>query len=188
MYGCTSIDGVMLRTRDKKFTPNEVILFDTHAEVILYNVKNIECARALVSLDKVDIIKKYAWSAYLRDRSCYAMTRVNGKTTKMHNLLFSPPDGMICDHINRNGLDNRNENIRFATHQENLFNAGPKKNNKSGYQGVYWNPANKNWRSRIKVNGKPIELGSFINLYDAIAARKAAEVKYFGEFAPADVN
>lgn len=185
MYGEINIDGVPYRTRDKKFTRNEIIIYETHAEVILYNKNNIECARAMVSLDKLEEVRKYAWCAYIRERSSYAVTSINGSSVKMHNILFNPPDGYVCDHIDRNGFNNQNDNIRFCTRQQNSFNVGPKKNNKSGYQGVYWNPALSKWRANIRVNGKAIFLGCYVELDDAIAARKAAEVTYFGEYAPA---
>lgn len=50
--------------------------------------------------------------------------------------------------------------------------------NKSGYHGVIWDLNNNNWRARIGVEGKTLNLGSFTDKQDAIAARKAAEVKY----------
>lgn len=184
MYFEKNINGKILRARDKKFTPNKILLYDEYAEIILYNVKNIECARALISLDKVELARQYAWSAYLRDRSCYAITKINGTTVKMHNILFNPPSGLVCDHINQNGLDNRNENIRFCTHQQNSFNVSYSKNCTSGCRGVHWNSKNNKWRARIKFNGRSIEIGSFDILEDAIAARKAAEIEYFGEYAP----
>ena len=38
------------------------------------------------------------------------------------------------------------------------------------------------WRAEIKINIKTIYLGFFNNKDDAIAARKSAEEKYFGEY------
>ena len=62
------------------------------------------------------------------------------------------------------------------------MNANLSKNNTSGYTGVTWHKLSQKWQSEIRVDGKKIYLGLFINLEDAIEARKQAEIKYFGEF------
>jgi hypothetical protein len=174
----------ILHTRKSNRVPNEIIIYDDYAEVILYSHKNIECARTKVSLNKLDIVRRYKWCVYLRDRSCYAMTTVNGNTAKMHNVLFVPPENMICDHRDGNGLNNRDDNVRVCTPLQNSRNVGPKKNNKSGIAGVYWNKANKKWRARIKVNYVSIDLGCYENLEDARQARLDGELEHYGEFSP----
>jgi hypothetical protein len=80
------------------------------------------------------------------------------------------------DHINGIRDDNRIENLREATAQEN--NAFLRKNNKSGIAGVRWYSKTKKWMAYIRVNYKMIYLGYFCSKDLAAAARKAAEVKY----------
>jgi len=87
------------------------------------------------------------------------------------------PDGQI-DHINGNGLDNRIENLRDVSQKENLRNCRHQSNNTSGAMGVEWNPLNKNWRARIKVDGRTVSLGSYKSIEDAKKARKEAEATY----------
>ena len=60
--------------------------------------------------------------------------------------------------------------------------------NKSGYTGVRWRADRNKWTSVICVNGKNISLGHHTHVEDAIAARKEAEVKYFGDFARKEVG
>lgn len=51
-------------------------------------------------------------------------------TTSMHHFIFGkPPQGMVVDHINRNPLDNRKENLRFTTAFVNARNAETFNNN-----------------------------------------------------------
>ena len=79
-------------------------------------------------------------------------------------------------------LDNRINNIRLATNNQNGKNLKIKSNNKSGYSGVFFDKDNNKWRANIKVNYKQIYLGRFNLIEDAILARKNAEIKYYGEW------
>jgi len=91
-----------------------------------------------------------------------------------HLILGKPLIGYEIDHINHNTLDNRKQNLRFATRSQNGMN------NKS--KGYSWHKSNNKWRVRITTNHKSIFLGYFINEQDAINARKKAEQTYFGEY------
>lgn len=44
------------------------------------------------------------------------------KTIYLHRLLIQPPKGMLVDHINGDGLDNRRGNLRAVTHSQNQLN------------------------------------------------------------------
>lgn len=54
--------------------------------------------------------------------------------------------------------------------------------NSSGYCGVYYDKNVKKYRAQLKFKGKVMKFGSYAKLEDAVAARKKAEEKYFGEF------
>ena len=51
-------------------------------------------------------------------------------------------------------------------------------NNSSGVRGVHWNNRDQKWCAQITIKGKLINLGRFISLEQAAAARKRAEQKY----------
>lgn len=59
----------------------------------------------------------------------------------------------LIDHINKNKSDNRIENLRILTHQQNLFNSKSK--------GISFHIRNNKWNARICVNRKVIYLGSY---------------------------
>lgn len=94
----------------------------------------------------------------------------------MHRVILGFPD-LEVDHINRNRLDNRRENLRTATRSQNAHNTGPQINNTSGYRGVYWYKAYKKWEADIKVQGKKIKLGYFKDIEDAASIRYAAKLQ-----------
>lgn len=54
--------------------------------------------------------------------------------------------------------------------------------NTSGVRGVYHDKEHNRWRARLKFKGKIMSFGSYEKFEDAVAARKAAEREYFGEF------
>lgn len=89
-----------------------------------------------------------------------------------------------CDHVNGDTLLNTRHNLRPATVYQNTLNKKPSTRNTSGAVGVYWYKASSNWRAFIQVNGKQIHLGSFTDFGEAVAIRREAEIRYFGEFSP----
>jgi hypothetical protein len=92
--------------------------------------------------------------------------------------------GQIVDHINGDGLDCRRKNLRLCTTAENIRNQRRHKNNTSGAAGVFRSKCKKKWCARVMVNRRGINLGTYGTLQEAVAARRAGEIKYFGEFAP----
>lgn len=82
------------------------------------------------------------------------------------------------DHINGNNLDNRIENLRDVSNEENARNKSRFSTNTSGVTGVHWSNTEKRWVASITVGSKYYRLGSFIHKEDAIAARKKAEIDH----------
>lgn len=130
-------------------------------------------------VEDYEYIKKYYW--YINS-SGYPCTRRNGKDIFMHRLIMKVEKGAYIDHINHKTMDNRKVNLRVVSHDKNMLNKNTYKNNTSGYKGVNWNKRDEKWIARISINKKEFELGRFTNIEDAIAIRKEAEIKYYGEY------
>jgi hypothetical protein len=96
------------------------------------------------------------------------------------------PMGQI-DHINGIRDDDRWDNLREVTNQQNCWNQGRAKNNTSGYKGVNWEKTFNSWSAHIGVHGRKIYLGSFKIKEDAARAYNEAVLKYFGEFAHTNI-
>lgn len=104
-----------------------------------------------------------------------------GVSTKAHRVIWKmlhgtePPQ---IDHANHDRSDNRAENLSAATYQTNTRNGSVRSNNVSGVTGVYWRAREGRWCASIRVNRRGIQLGTFKEFDDAVAARRAAEVTY----------
>lgn len=102
----------------------------------------------------------------------------------LHRIVAECGDGFVVDHKNGNTFDNRKENLRVCTNAENIrHRVMLNKNNTSGKCGVHFISKIGKWGAEIKLDRKKIRLGQFKDLDAAIAARKIAEQKLFGEFA-----
>lgn len=107
------------------------------------------------------------------------------KTVRMHKLVLERmgvllENNKVCDHINKNKLDNRRCNLRIATIGQNAANANRPKN-LCGYKGVSKN-YNK-WIARISINAKVKYLGRFNTPQEAALKYNEVAIELFGQFA-----
>ena len=162
------------------------------SEVHKFYIKGHE---VLIDKDKVELVIKYTWCIVKQSKKsksnwfCIgANAKINGKWTiiKLHRLLMNAKEGQIIDHINRNTLDNRLCNLRFATRSQNSVNVNSHYNSSSNYLGVSidkWSYKTNRFRSQIRYNNKVILLGCYLNEIEAAKAYNEAAIKYHGEFA-----
>lgn len=130
-------------------------------------------------LEDYEKIKDYCWC--LADKKKYVSNSRYG--IRMHRLVMDcKNENLVIDHINHIPYDNRKENLRICTLSQNGMNKSKLSNNTSGYTGISYDSSVNKWRARLRVKNKTINIGRYINLEDAIKARKEAEEKYFGEY------
>jgi hypothetical protein len=118
----------------------------------------------------------------------YAGTRFHGRIWLMHELVMyleygDTPKGKEIDHKNRNGLDNRLCNLRYATSSQNSANKLKRADNTSGYKGVFWHKAAKKWLAQIKYEGTTYYIGLFTSRRAAAYAYNKKHLELAGEFA-----
>ena len=152
--------------------------------------------KVLYDAEDEDKINKHNWSVNKDDHRFYVVTsmphpdggitrtgRRRQATLKMHRLVADTPKGMVTDHINGDGLDNRKQNLRICTNAENSRNRGKSKTSTSGYKGVYWNKRDKLWYVHIGHNKKLLYLGCFKDKKEAAKAYDRKAIELHGEFA-----
>lgn len=113
----------------------------------------------------------------------YLQMSFQGRPYLVHRLIFLWVNGEFpagdVDHINGDRLDNRWENLRLVSRQDNLRNMGIRDSNQSGCTGVSFAKDRGKFHAYIGVgDGERLSLGHFKTLDEATAARKAAEVVF----------
>ena len=69
-------------------------------------------------------------------------------------FIPNPDNKPEVDHWNQNTHDNRLENLRWATHSENMQNKGKQKNNKCGHKNICYQKTKNTWRFQKNINKK----------------------------------
>lgn len=142
-----------------------------------------------------EYLNQWKWCAlWLPKKKDYYAVRIvwnpKGSTPKcrmirMHRLIMKAEGKVQVDHRNNKGLDNQEDNLRLATHAQNMMNRTVSRVNISGSKGVYFRTdGRKNpWETSIKVDRRTIWLGSFATRQEAVQAHNEGARKYHKEFA-----
>ena len=158
---------------------------------------------AIVDDEDFEFLNQYKWCVSKHSNTYYVVRRITvqsqnkrknikhkGKVILIHRLIIARKLkrklklNEEIDHINGNGLDNRECNLRIATsQQQNMNQKKQKRKTSSIYKGVYWRKDCKMWHSRIMIDSKYTHLGYFKDEIEAgrVYDKKAKEL--FGDFA-----
>lgn len=134
---------------------------------------------AIVDNDDYEWLNQWKWC--VNGRGYVTRTTPDRKFILIHRIIMNASNGIQVDHINGNKLDNRHENLRFATQAQNNSNVG-KHRGLSRFKGVYPQPSG-NFVAKITVRGKVHHLGTFRNEAEAARAYDEQALLHFGEYA-----
>jgi len=123
---------------------------------------------------------------YKGDKNGYNRVQIEGKTVRLHRIIFMMFRGYlpaVIDHIDRNVKNNCIENLREATNAQNNHNAKTHKRNLSGIKGVCWNKKSAKWETYLNVDKKHLYFGSYKDIDYAKFVIEAMRHKYHKDFA-----
>ena len=97
-------------------------------------------------------------------RKRYRRTQIQEEEFLLHRIIWKlhtgeDPYGMEIDHLDRDPLNNKWENLRLTDRSGNTLNRGIPKNNTIGYKGV--SRSGKRYQSRLGYRGKRLCLGTY---------------------------
>jgi len=116
----------------------------------------------------------------------YIVINFQGRIYREHRLVFLIHYGRmpVClDHINGVRDDNRIENLREATHQENCFNMRLSKRNATGFKGVSYHTKRQRYVACMRHDGKQLHVGYFKSAEEAACEIRAVRERIHGKFA-----
>ncbi len=141
---------------------------------------------AIIDAADVPLVEGFNWIAFVRPHTVYVISsRKTGNTPStiyLHRLIMGAPVGLEVDHVDCNGLNNRRNNLRFASKSQNAHNQRIRSNNRSGVKGVSFNKKRGLWVAHIKIQYKSRTIGSFRTIEEASAAYAAASAALHGEY------
>lgn len=137
---------------------------------------------AIIDAVDVHLIEGANWYAVKTKSGYYAGRNVDGRIHFMHHAVHGRRAGMLTDHKNGNGLDNRRENLRDATNGQNMANRR-RSSNAAKAKGVSYVPKLGKFKAYLQVNKVRHTLGYFDTMEEARAAYDAGAILHFGEFA-----
>ena len=97
---------------------NQYIIHEDYCELRVLYLNEIKVAK--ISLKDIPFCQNYTWHYH----QGYLQTSYNGRKISLHILLLGTKENQFIDHINRDKLDNRRENLRFVSRSINSTNAG----------------------------------------------------------------
>lgn len=127
------------------------------SETIIYIISKGEVFECVIDTEDLEKVKPYTWN---KGNKMYVVHK-NKETHYMHRLITDCPKGMFVDHVDRNPLNNKKENLRIVTNQQNSQNKALLPNNKTGYRGVYFENQTGKYRVQLVINGETMDFGRY---------------------------
>lgn len=167
------------------YDKNDYIFENNIVKIILRDKYQNINGTCIIDKEDYEKVKDYKW--YLSHGYCVTKGvnknfGVAIQNIVMDNLEFL--DVIYYDHKNRDRLNNKKENFRLVSEQENAMNLSMKSTNTSGVTGVYYSNKNSRWVAVITYNYEVIYLGSSIDFDEAVQMRLEGEAKYFKTYSP----
>jgi hypothetical protein len=147
---------------------------------------------AIVDDEDYSFLSKTKWYAEKSYYTYYARRKDSlpdkkRETKSMHREIMGYKGELEIDHINRNGLDNRKQNLRFCSREENQRNARKHRDNKSGFKGVCFDKERNKYVAQIWL-GRHVVIGRYKTAIEAAKKYNEIALKQWGVFAELNVT
>jgi hypothetical protein len=161
-----------LRNGRKRHDKNKYYYFSQRYYIVQLSGNDKWCIMS--SNDRTrEMLNEHIW----RCDKGYAMTSIDKKTTLLHRHITDCDENKVVDHLNRKRFDNRADNLRICTSQDNNRNKPIQKNNSSGVTGVWKRCTHGRWSWIAQIqdnNGKRISKSFNINVLGDDEAKQRA--------------
>ena len=143
--------------------------------------KDAKDGYAIVDVDD-SAVERYKWRLDSHGYPVTTVTNDRGVRTNLslhHLIAGKPKKGLVVDHINRNKLDCRKDNLRFVSHSYNSFNRTQTSKSRNPYPGI--KQTKYGWNVEIRKDNVYYYVGFYKDLDVAIDARREVEEKLYND-------
>ena len=164
------------------FDSNEIRILEKYAEIDTYDSYGNIIETFILDKDDIEKLRNYKWRAVYKKDKPYLFTG-NQKKERIyfHRLVMDNPELQV-DHINGNTLDNRKENLRIVSIQDNMKNLKKRKNNTSGIRGVSFSERDQQYRVDFTYENKRMYFKTFSSKAHAVYLRYLLEKEFLKDF------
>jgi hypothetical protein len=132
----------------------------------------------------IELVKAHKWNVHMMKKGYKYVYRFEKSGNKrvmiyLHRQIMSCENHLFVDHINGDTLDNRRSNLRVSTNRQNQWNQ-KRIRGVVPFKGVTFE--NGKYRSRIRINGKKLNVGRFDTAQEASYAYNKASKEAFGSY------
>jgi hypothetical protein len=137
---------------------------------------------AVIDLADVPLVEGYNWYAFVDGPRIYARRCEAGVSIYLHKVILGVLGSQRVDHKDGSTLNNRRDNLRKATHAQNMRNQKIRADSTTGFKGVSFSKGKGKFMAYIRFEGKRKHLGYHNTPEDAHAAYCAESIKLHGHF------
>jgi hypothetical protein len=140
---------------------------------------------AIVDAADFEWLSRYKWHAAPRDAKggFYARRHEKGRGIWMHREIMKAPEGLVVDHIDNNGLNDRRCNLRLCTRTQNGRNRRKNRDSANEYKGIWTDKRTGRSYAQIRFKGKQLYLGVYDTAIEAARAYDRKAIELHGQFA-----
>lgn len=147
---------------------NLYVIHDDYAEILFEDQENNIIGSTYIDLEDVNKCKEHKWMiTEVMGNTQYVKAIIDNKNTSLHRFVLNYNGDNVVDHINRNGLDNRKNNLRIVSNSENCVNS--KTRSATGEKNIYYK--NNKYQVQVIRNYKSVYIETFDTIQEAIIAR-----------------
>lgn len=145
-----------------------------YTEVDTFDINGNVNYTFIIDTENLNYILKYKWKSHINKKTNLIYLR-NNELGLFHRLILDNPKQQI-DHVSRNTLDNRKENLRIVTSSQQLLNTKKKISN-FDIKGICFNDrnSNKKYFSRFRFNNKIYQSPYYLTYEEAVFSRYLLE-------------
>lgn len=141
---------------------------------------NVRGVVVLLDDEDIELVFRHKWWITPQGYACTKIRREDGsrRTIGMHRMILGDPDYPAIDHINRNRLDNRRENLIACSDSQNNRNRPTVEGKTSAHRGVSFKRGK--WQVVIRING----VLKWLGYHKTEEAAAAVAAPYFADISP----